>query len=533
MKRKLYFGGHIHTMTDEKEIYQVMVTEGEQICYIGNEIPSDMTYSEKNDLQGAHVYPCLTDSHLHLLYTMVLSASNFTVCDITSQGVVPDNLEDIGERIKQYCQKNPKQKIITGNGFIISAIKEKRLPDRFELDKWSGGRAVIIYSIDGHSSSISTRLMEMLDLPVEGSNGIFFGEAHEFMQGKVTNLIASNVTPSVFAKGIANFSNLCAHYGISRVCAMDGNEDVKNDILTKLLALIASKMDIQIRLFPQYMDYSRLSFFKKRQKHLRVGGCGSWELDGSVGSHSAAFYEPYKDNGEQGHCYYSKEKISEKVRQALDGNMRLTCHAIGEAAIDMITEIYSELEDRLPRKDGLFRIDHFEFPSLKAVEAIKKLPAAITVQPGFSWIDKHFLKSYSQFLSPEIINRQLPLKELSEAGVCVCGSSDSPVQSVNPYEQMLGMIDFYLPEQSLTPYQALLTYTVNPAKMLGEEDTGTLEKGKAADFFVSKKDILSCKGAEISLCKAEYTVIHGKRYKEKKGTVSELLCMLMKKSHKI
>lgn len=533
MKKTLYFSGHIHTMTSEDDVYSVMLTEGEKIAYIGNEIPSDVSYSEKIDLQGKHVYPTMTDSHLHLLYSLVLSAGSFNICEITSQGVKPDNLRDIGEKVRLYCKNNPKQKIITANGFIISAVKEKRLPNRFELDEWSGGRAMIVYSIDGHSSSISTKLMDMLDLPTKDSDGIFFGEAHEFMQGKVTTLIASSVTPSTLARGIANFSNLCASYGISRVCAMDGNEDVKNDILTKVLAFLAMRMDIQVRLYPQYMDYTRLEFFRKKQKNLRAGGCGIWELDGSVGSHSAAFYEPYKDNGADSHCYYKKDKIKSKVKEALDKDIRLSCHAIGEAAIDQIVEIYSELKGTLPKNGAMMRIDHFEFPTKKAVELIKALPLALTVQPGFSWVDKRYLKSYEQFLSDDIISRQIPLKELMDAGVCICGSSDSPVQSVNPYDQMLGMTEFYIKEQSLTPYEALKTYTVNPAVMLGETDTGTIEKGKFADFFATKNDILSCKGAEISLCKADFTVIHGKVYKNKNGTVAELMKMLMKKGHKI
>ena len=167
------------------------------------------------------------------------------------------------------------------------------------------------------------------------------------------------------------------------------------------------------------------------------------------------------------------------------------------------------------------------------MELIKKLPLAITVQPGFSWIDKHFLKSYKQFLPEHIINRQLPLKELLSADVCVCGSSDSPVQSVNPYEQMLGMVDFYIKEQSISPFEAMKTYTVNPAKMLGEENTGTLQNGNYADFFVCDRDILSCEGTDITLCKAEYMVVRGSRYKEKKGSVTELLKMLLTKPHKI
>ena len=314
---------------------------------------------------------------------------------------------------------------------------------------------------------------------------------------------------------------------------MDGNEDMKNDILTTALAFLAERMDIDVRLFPQYMDYDSLNAFKKKQKTLRAGGCGVWELDGSVGSHSAAFNEPYKDNGTQGHCYYEKDKIRAKVKEALDKNIRLSCHAIGESAIDQITEIYGALEDRIPHEGAMMRIDHFEFPSQKAVELIKKLPLAITVQPGFSWIDKHFLKSYEQFLPESIINRQLPLKDLMNSGVCVCGSSDSPVQSVNPYEQMLGMVDFYLPEQSVTPYEALKTYTVNPAKMLGELNTGTLKAGNDADFFVCDRDIFSCKDTDITLCKAEYMVVRGERYTEKNGTVGELFKMLLTKAHKI
>ena len=533
MRKTLYFGGNIHSMVSENDIFSVMVTEGEKIIYTGNEIPESIAFDKKIDLKGKHIFPTMTDSHLHLLYTIVLSAASFNICEITAEGVKPDNIADIGKRVSDYYTANPKQKIITANGYIISAVNEKRLPNRFELDEWSEGRAMIVYSIDGHSSAISTKLMEMLSLPTENSDGVFSGEAHEFMQGKVTTLIASNVTPGIIAKGIANFSNLCASYGISRVCAMDGNEDVENDVLTTALAFLAERMDIDVRLFPQYMDYDRLKSFGKKQKTLRAGGCGIWELDGSVGSHSAAFYEPYKDNGSQGHCYYESSKIKAKVKEALDKNIRLSCHAIGESAIDQITEIYGELESRIPRKGAMMRIDHFEFPSEKAVETIKRLPLAITVQPGFSWVDKRFLKSYEQFLPESIINRQLPLKELLDSDVCVCGSSDSPVQSVNPYEQMLGMTNFYIEEQSLTPYEALKTYTVNPAKMLGECTTGTLQAGNDADFFVCDRDILSCRGTDITLCKAEYMIVRGKRYKEKKGTVTELMKMLLTKPHKI
>lgn len=525
--RRLYTNGHIHPMTDESSVYTCMTVENGIICAVGDE-PVD-SYDEVTDLDGCHVYPALWDSHLHLLYSIVLAAGSFQVCETGTEGVKPDCLAGVKERLEKRCRENPKQKIITGNGYIASAIKEKRLPTRQELDEWSGGRAVIIYNIDGHSSAMSTKLMEMLKLPTEGHCGIFSGEEHEFMQGRVTNLIASCVSPALLARGLAEFQNNCAEYGIAGVCAMDGNEDVKNDILTSLLSFIAARMDISVRLFPQYMSLERAEKLSGKMGRKRAGGCGAWELDGSVGSKSAAFFEGYAD-GTEAKLYYSDEKIFSKVREALEKGMQLSAHAIGSRAIDQITRAYESCRELLPAEGALCRIDHFEFPNRESVERVKKLPLALTVQPGFSWVDKRYLKSYEQFLPESAVNAQIPLKELDKAGVCLCGSSDSPVQSVSPFQQMLGMVEFYLPEQSLSNYEALRTYCVNPARMLGEQHSrGSLEKGKRADFFVCRRDLLSCTAAELAEAKAEYTVIGGERYVNKKGTAEELLKMLLRR----
>ena len=214
--------------------------------------------------------------------------------------------------------------------------------------------------------------------------------------------------------------------------------------------------------------------------------------------------------------------------------MQLSTHAIGETAIEQIINAYSLNSRLIPDEGPMPRIDHFEFPSPSAVDAIKKLRLALTVQPGFSWVDKRYLKSSEHFLPVNIINQQLPLRELEDAGVCLCGSSDSPVQSVSPFEQMLGMVDFYIPGQSLTNYQALKSYTINPARMQGEDSRfGTLEAGKHADFFVCTEDILHCPAQRLPALKSELTVIGGKAYQRKNGSLLELLKLFFKFPHKI
>lgn len=277
-------------------------------------------------------------------------------------------------------------------------------------------------------------------------------------------LIGKSVTPAVWAKGIASFTNLCIKYGIGIVCAMDGNGDVNKDKQTRRLAKIASHMEIGVRLFPQFMDLKKARYYRKFQRTPRVGGCGDWEMDGSVGSGSAAFYSPYKDTNELVDCYFTSEVIADKLKEADEAGYQISSHAIGEKAIDVLLDGYDRF---CPAR--MHRIDHFEFPDKGAVERVMEKNLALAVQPGFSWIDKNYLKSYEQSLPEHIISQQIPLRTLMDHQVCICGSSDAPVQGINPFNQMLGMIDFYIPEQSLTMYQALCTYTRNPAKMLGEE----------------------------------------------------------------
>lgn len=527
-KKTLFYDGFFHTMRAEEEVFRYLGVSDGRITWLSNEPPGE-EYINQVSLGGKHAYPAMIDSHLHLTYSLVLAASSFTVCEVSNGKIEPDTMVGAKEKIKRTCETAGSDEIIVANNFIVSAMQEKRLPSRQELDEWAGGRAIVVYNIDGHSSSLSTAMFAKAGIQTEREDGILQGKEHEFNQGKITALIGKSVTPARLARGIANFINECTKYGISHVCALDGNGDVDKDSLTKLMVQVFRRMDIEVRFFPQYMNMKTAEYFWKYQKRPRIGGCGEWEMDGSVGSHSAAFYEPYTDTGQTGECYYDSEKLRTVTAEAAKHGCQISSHAIGEAAIDRIRNVLAEL----PR-GSMHRIDHFEFPSEEAVRQVCRDRLAVTVQPGFSWLDRHYLHSYRQFLPDELIERQVPLKRLMEADVCVCGSSDSPVQSINPFQQMLGMIDFYIPEQSLTPFQALCTYTRNAAQMLGEADEiGTLETGKFANFFITENDLLEADKNSIGNFEAEALYIKGKKREKKCGKTGELISLLWKKPKKI
>lgn len=524
----LYSGPVFHTGVNEQEAFKYLgITKG-LISYLGNEKPT-VKVRKHIVLNGKHAYPALTDSHIHLLYSIVQAASDGAICSIKGGEVTPSNMVGVKKVVEEIYSKTKEGQIVVATNYIISAIEEGRMPFREELDKWCKGAPVVIYNIDGHSSALSTAMLNKIGIKSEGHSGILTGADHEFNQGKITDVIATSITPRILAKGVANFTNECIRYGIGRVCALDGNPGEGKDMLLKLLVFIARRMEIGVRLYPQYINPDRAESYKRYMKKPRIGGCGEWEMDGSVGSHSAAMSAPFIDTSAEAKCYYEKEFVDQTVKKAAEAGYQIASHAIGDKAIDLIVSALVKNGG-----DGLHRIEHFEFPSEEAIELVESKGFGIVVQPGYAWIDKHYLHSYEQFLKKEVITQQLPLKRLYAAGIPLCGSSDCPVQSMDPYVQILGMMDFVNAEQSLTAFEAFRCYTKNPARILDEENKwGELEVGKQADFFITDSDIFNADIKDISEVKSKKLYLMGKKIREKKGTLMELVIMMMKIPHKI
>jgi predicted amidohydrolase YtcJ len=526
----LFSGALFHTLRTEDETFRFLGETGGEITYLSDTYPENTRCKKEIRLDGMHVYPSFTDAHLHLMYSIAVASLGFHICEIRKTGVVPDTVEGAGLRLRDYCATRGADDVIVANSYVISAIKEKRMPTRHELDRWTSGRRAVIYSIDGHSSSMSTAMLRSLDINPEGHEGVLQGTEHDFRMGRVTELIMKSVGIRDIARGAAAFVNQCARYGITRVCAFDGNGDAKSDTLMKLLTVIAPRLDIDVFSYPQYMDIERARPLWKKMAQPRIGGCGQWQMDGSVGSHSAAFYEPYSDTGEKTGCDYTQSHVDETVKSADKEGCQIASHAIGDAAIDRILAAYEKLES-----GALHRIEHCEFPTNEAVEKIiRNGNIALAVQPGFAWIDARYLKIYENHLSAQTIMRQVPLKRLYNAGITLCGSSDSPVQNLDPFLQMLGMIDFTVPGESLTNYEALRCYTVHPARITGQKTRfGVLESGKEASFFATETELVKASPEALSETKVAHTFIRGKELGHKKGTLSEFVCLLLRHARKI
>ena len=526
MKNRILFtDAVIHTGRTDAEVFSSMLVENGIIKELD---PKNTKGAKRVSLGGQHVYPCFIDGHIHLLPTVVVAGQGFDVCRIENGGVTPNTLAGVEEKLRKFAEGKPKNAILVGNNYIATAVKERRLPSKYELDEWCGGRPVAVYTIDGHASGLSSAMLRKIGIDPEGHDGILMGEAHERVQGRLTDAIAGGVTVGTLARGVANFHNACASYGISCVGALEGNGDSKLDITTKLMVFLARRFDVDVRFYFQYMDIKKALPLSKRQRTKRIGGCGDWEMDGASGAHSAAFSLPYRDTGKLSPCYYSQELVDEKVRTASDMGFQIACHAIGDLAVDRIVAALEKV------KGGkMHRIEHCEFASDEAIDKIAKNGWAIMAQPGYSWIDKRFLHTYDQYLPDEMINR-LKFRTFVEKGICICGSTDSPVQELDPWQQMMGMTQFYNEDESISVFEAFRCYTANPAKaILEDSERGMLLPGMRADFFTGNGNIFDLSPEKLCSYRPTHTYYLGKKARVWTGSLGEFLLMLLKKPKKV
>ena len=309
---------------------------------------------------------------------------------------------------------------------------------------------------------------------------------------------------------------------------MDGFSENKKDEALFFLTNFGGTFPLYIRLYPQVRNLEYVQKISKKMIYKRVGGCGNWEMDGSVGSQTAAFFESYKTEPNNfGKCYFEQNEINELVKKYNDLGYQICSHAIGTRAIERILKAYEYvlLKNNNNINPLRHRIEHFEFPTIDQVErAISKLKLIVSAQPGYAWMDENFQKAYRKYLKEEQFQRQIPLKTITKLGGIILGSSDSPVQHLNPFIQIHGMINFPISNESLNIYQALRTYTFNAAYATFEEKIrGTLEIGRNADFIILNQNPFKLNKKRIIELKVIKTYLKGKLLKKIKLNIPRIL----------
>jgi predicted amidohydrolase YtcJ len=241
---------------------------------------------------------------------------------------------------------------------------------------------------------------------------------------------------------------------------------------------------------------------------------------GALGSHTAAFLEPFTDDpSDSGLFMLPENDLYNWVSGADKVQLQVAIHAIGDRAIQTLLNNFERIQKENGDRDRRFRVEHAQHIAPIDIPRFAELNVIPSMQPYHAIDDGRWAEP---LIGPERVKTTYAFKSLMDAGAKVAFGSDWPVAPGSPLLGIYAAVtrrtlddknpDGWVPEQKITAEQALIAYTINGAYASFEEDIkGTLAPGKLADFVIMSDNITKIDPIRIKDVKILQTYVGGKK----------------------
>jgi predicted amidohydrolase YtcJ len=251
---------------------------------------------------------------------------------------------------------------------------------------------------------------------------------------------------------------------------------------------------------------------------LRMAGVKGY-VDGSLGSTTALFYEPYDDAPETSGLLVTPEDSLRKWIGAADAaGLQVAVHAIGQRANGLILDIYDSLAQAHGPKDRRFRIEHAQHLRRQDIGRIARLGVIASMQPYHAIDDGRWAEKR---IGPERIKTTYAFRSLLDAGAHLAFGSDWTVAPLDPILGIYAAVtrrtldgkhpEGWIPEQKISVEDALRAYTgENAYGVFAEQSRGKLKPGYLADVVILDRDLTRIRPETIKDAKVRLTIVGGK-----------------------
>ena len=508
--------------------FEAMAIKGDTILKLGSN--KEITgYQDKNtrviDAGGKMVLPGFIDSHVHFLQGGI-SLSGVLLKDAKTREEFSSRIQDFAKTIK------PGEWILEGNWDHQNWGGE--LPSRDWIDRYTPDNPVFISRSDGHMALANTAALKAAGVgrnvkEVEG------GSIGRSADGELTGLFRDNsmylisnhipdYTPDQYDRALDAAMKYVASNGVTSVDHMGSIADI--GVFQR--ALKAGKLITRIYATAPIPEYRQiLEMIRETGTDDRWLKCGGAKIfaDGSLGSHTAAFTEPYTDDpSASGLLIDTEENMLKQILTADSAGLQVVVHAIGDRANHLVLNFYEETIRRNGPRDRRFRIEHAQHLLPSDLVRFRQLGVIPSMQPWHLTDDGRWAE---KSIGPERIKTTYCFRSLLDAGATLAFGSDWYVAPPVPLEGIQAAVTRqtldgawpggWVPSEKITVREALIAYTINAAyASFDEKRKGTLESGKLADFVILSSDILTMPAETIKDAKVVMTVVGGKVVYEKR-----------------
>ena len=527
MADTIFINGNVYTVNEKQPRAEAVAVNRDRIIFVGSNDEVRKFRSKKVvDLAGKTVLPGLTDSHCHI-FGIGEREMKLNLADTNT-------LEDFLAKVKERAAKTEAGKWITGRGWIETFWKPPQFPTRADLDKIAPDNPVFLTRADGHAAVANSAALKIANIDKETPNP--FGgqilktddEPNGVLLDNAMDLVAKNIPPPTEAE-----REQALLLGVDREVKLGwceiqnaGSELSDQEIIRRAYATGKIRLRMINAAYGPgeaanalLKNGATLNAFDHRfsQRTIKV------IFDGALGSRGAALLAPYSDKPDtSGFLTQKPEELRPMFKEALRRGIQVETHAIGDRANRLILDLYEEamvsfLGDKYAAPSPRWRVEHAQILTEQDIPRFAKLGVIASMQPSHAISDLFFAPAR---LGMDRLRAAYAWNSLLKSGAIICGGSDAPVERGEP------MIEFYAavtrkstngeshegwhPEEAVSREQALKMFTINAAYAAFEEnDKGSIEEGKLADFTVLSHDLMKIPPAEILNTRCEMTVIGG------------------------
>jgi predicted amidohydrolase YtcJ len=518
-------GGPIYTGLDGAPPAEQVVVANGRIRYVG---PRQAWASGPDtvviDLKGAALFPGFTDGHAHL------DGIGWRELTLNLEGSA--SVAEAMARLTAWAEAHPEGPIV-GRGWIETHWPEGRFLTRQDLDAAAPGRVVLLGRADGHAVVASSAALAAAGITTDTAAPTG-GEILRDETGQPTGMLVDaaeqlvgglmpQADPEALREAYRAGFRVEAEYGWTGLHFMSAPwRDVP------LMEAMAEAGEAPIRVYNSITPDGAAELIAGGPRSVADGRIITraikYYADGALGSRGAALFEPYADRPDTtGLMQITEQEIVPLYQSALRGGIQVATHAIGDRGNASVAEWYQQAlagvgpQDRPNGDDVRWRIEHAQILRPSDYHWFEHLPIIASMQPSHAIGDLHFAPAR---LGDARLDGAYAWHSLADLGVIVVGGSDAPVERGAP------LIEFYAavarrdlqgfqgpdwrPHEAVDRQTALKMFTLWPAyASFRENELGTIEVGKRADFTAFDVDLMTAPEADIPKGRAVLTVVDG------------------------
>src|SRR5437764_3166846 len=476
------------------------------------------------DAQGKLLLPGFNDAHVHF----VDGGDHLQAVQLKDA----DSPEEFARRIGQRAKTTPKGEWIIGGDWDEQRWSPPNLPAKELVDPVTPNTPVWVNRYDGHESLANSVTLQLANITAKTPDPPG-GQIVRDAQGNPTGVLRDAAQDLVFkvmppvshAHRLRAIRQALEHAASLGVTSIQDMNPPYTDVAA--YAELQEQGTLTLRIYVAPMETNWKDQAKIGLRHaqgtplLRMGAVKGY-ADGSLGSETAYFFDPYIDAANTRGLLSEEMHPPSAMRQRLQGadaaGLQLCIHAIGDQGISMILDIFEQIEKANGKRDRRWRIEHSQHLAAKDFARYARLGVIASVQPYHAIDDGRWAEKR---IGPDRIQRTYAFRTFLENGVRLAFGTDWSVAPLSPMWSIYAAVtratldgknpNGWVPEQKLNVTEAIEAYTMGSAYAeFQEKEKGSITPGKLADFVVLSDDIFKIPPAAIKNVKVEATFLGGK-----------------------